>query len=83
MTRTKVGAAGKYGPRYGTKVRKLSLEIEKRLRRKYRCPNCGAERVRRESTGIWQCKKCGLKFASGAYSPSVRGPAENVAAAEG
>lgn len=72
MPRTKVGAAGKYGPRYGTKIRKLALEIERKLRRRYRCPSCGAERVKRVSTSIWQCGKCGLKFAGGAYSPAAQ-----------
>jgi len=72
LARTKVGAAGKYGPRYGMKIRKLTLEIERKLRQKYKCPKCGAERVKRVSTGIWQCKKCGVKFAGGAYSPTVQ-----------
>lgn len=78
MARTKVGAAGKYGPRYGAKIRKLALDIERKLRTKYRCPECGAERVRRRSTGIWQCGKCGAKFAGGAYSPSVTRAPEQV-----
>ncbi|MEM2874553.1 MAG: 50S ribosomal protein L37ae [Candidatus Hadarchaeales archaeon] len=72
MPRTKTGAAGKYGPRYGTKIRKLALEIERKLRRKYRCPRCGAQRVKRISTSIWQCSKCGVKLAGGAYTPSAQ-----------
>ncbi len=70
MSRTKkVGAAGKFGPRYGRKVRKLFVDVEGRLRKRYRCPNCAAPRVKRVSTSIWQCKRCGVKFAGGAYSP--------------
>jgi len=73
----KVGSTGKFGPRYGTKIRKLALEVERKLRQKYRCPSCGALRVRRVSTSLWQCGRCGVKFAGAAYSPSVlAAPAE-------
>lgn len=72
MGRTKkVGPAGRFGPRYGTKVRKLVAEIERRQRQAHKCPSCGALRVKRVSTAIWQCRKCGVKFASGAYVPSA------------
>lgn len=72
MPRTKkVGSTGKFGPRYGTKIRKLTLEVERKVRQKYRCPSCGALRVRRVSTSLWQCGRCGVKFAGAAYSPSV------------
>ena len=83
MPRTKkVGPTGRLGPRYGTKVRKLVLEVERKLRRSYKCPSCGAVRVKRVSTSIWQCGRCGTKFAGAAYSPSMlaapagEGPAE-------
>ncbi|HID60971.1 MAG TPA: 50S ribosomal protein L37Ae [Hadesarchaea archaeon] len=72
MSRTKkVEAAGRFGPRYGRKVRKLFIDTERKLRRKYKCSNCGALQVKRVSTSIWQCKRCGVKFAGGAYSPSM------------
>lgn len=66
----KVGSAGRFGPRYGTKVRKLVLEIERRAKGPHRCPSCGALKVGRVSTSIWQCRRCGVKFASGAYIPA-------------
>ncbi|MCS7131257.1 MAG: 50S ribosomal protein L37ae [Hadesarchaea archaeon] len=71
MGRTKkVGPAGRFGPRYGTKVRKLIAEIERKQRQAHKCPSCGAVGVKRVSTAIWQCRRCGVKFASGAYVPS-------------
>ncbi len=67
----KIGSAGGLGPRYGTKVRKLVAEVERKLRQGYRCPNCGAVRVRRSGSSIWQCRRCGAKFAGAAYTPSA------------
>ncbi|MCD6248088.1 MAG: 50S ribosomal protein L37ae [Hadesarchaea archaeon] len=66
----KVGSAGRFGPRYGTKVRKRVLAVEKGLRLSYRCPNCGSQKVRRAGTGIWRCRRCGTKFAGAAYRPT-------------
>ena len=36
----------------------------------HRCPECEIVRVKRVSTGIFQCRHCGFKYASGAYGPS-------------
>lgn len=77
----KVGLAGRLGPRYGTRVRKLVLEVERKLRQRYKCPSCGAVKVKRVSTSIWQCRRCGAKFAGAAYSPSALVPAEAKAGA--
>ncbi|MEM2890729.1 MAG: 50S ribosomal protein L37ae [Candidatus Hadarchaeum sp.] len=72
MPRTKkIGSAGRFGPRYGTKVRKLVVEVEKKLKQEYKCPSCGALKVRRAGSSIWQCRRCGAKFAGGAYTPTV------------
>ncbi len=65
----KVGAAGRFGPRYGTRVKKRLKAVEQEMRRPHRCPNCGALRLRRVSTAIWQCRRCGAKFAGAAYTP--------------
>ena len=74
----KVGASGRFGPRYGTKIRKRVLAVELELRRAHACPSCGAKTARRESTGIWQCRRCGAKFAGAAYRPST--PASKLTA---
>lgn len=71
-TRTKkVGPTGRFGPRYGTKIRALWRAVELKAKQKYKCPSCGAMKVKRAGTAIWQCRRCGLKFAGGAYTPST------------
>jgi len=62
----KVKSTGKFGPRYGVKVRKRILEIEK-LPDKYTCPHCSYDTLVRKSSGVWYCKKCGKTIASSAY----------------
>ncbi len=69
MSKTKkVGSTGRFGVRYGLKVRQRLLEIENKQKAFYKCPNCHKIKVKRVSVGIWQCNKCDLKFAGKAYS---------------
>lgn len=65
----KVGPAGRYQSRYGVKARDRIRNIEVKQRAKHVCRKCGHKKVKRISTSIWQCKKCGTKFAGGAYLP--------------
>lgn len=65
----KIGSAGRFGARYGKKVRKIVAEIEKLQRRRHVCPSCKMPYVKRISTGIYYCKKCKIKFAGKAYYP--------------
>lgn len=58
--------------RYGKKIRDGLKNIKRLTTRKYKCPLCTRISVRRISTGIWQCKKCGTKFASNAYKFEVK-----------
>ncbi|MEM1927835.1 MAG: 50S ribosomal protein L37ae [Acidilobaceae archaeon] len=72
MGRTKVvGPAGSYGARYGLSVRRRVRDILVKLRSPHTCPFCGKQgSVRRVSVGIWVCRKCGSRWAGGAYTPS-------------
>jgi len=67
MVSKKVKSAGRFGVRYGRKIRQRVLDVEKKQRRWHKCPQCSKERVKRLSFGIWQCKKCSTKFANKAY----------------
>ncbi|MCK4614337.1 MAG: 50S ribosomal protein L37ae [Thermoplasmata archaeon] len=72
MSSTKIGTTGRYGPRYGIKIRRQTASIEGNLRKRHQCPRCLHMSVRRVSTGIWECRRCNLKFAGGAYVPTAR-----------
>ena len=66
-----VGVAGRFGPRYGVRIRRRSQEIDESRRSKHVCPKCQATAVRRRSSGVWQCRHCGHVFAGGAYRPVI------------
>jgi large subunit ribosomal protein L37Ae len=67
MAKTKlVGAAGRYGPRYGQHIKRKIADIESKQRVKQKCPFCN-KTVKRVAAGIWQCKKCKKRFAGHAY----------------
>ena len=63
----KVGITGKYGTRYGAKLRKQAKAIEILQRTKYTCPFCGKNSIRRFAVGIWRCKACRRSIAGGAW----------------
>lgn len=65
----KVGPVGRYGARYGVRAKTRIKNIELIQRKKQMCPECGHKSVKRVSTAIWECRKCGNKFAGGAYLP--------------
>ncbi|MEM5831259.1 MAG: 50S ribosomal protein L37ae [Candidatus Aenigmatarchaeota archaeon] len=65
----KVGPSGRFGARYGMKLREKIDEIEIIQRKFHKCPSCGFKKLKRISTGIWYCKKCNKKIASSAYLP--------------
>ena len=67
------GSAGRFGARYGRVARRRVKEIEAEMNEKHACPECGADAVSRQGTGIWQCRKCDYKYAGGAYRPETPG----------
>jgi large subunit ribosomal protein L37Ae len=68
----KIGLAGGFGARYGTVARRQYVEIVTGLRSKHECPRCRFKTVKRWSVGVWHCRKCGYKFAGGAYTPTTK-----------
>lgn len=48
---------------------KSCQKIEEEMKRKHVCPSCDRPGVKRESRGIWKCRKCGAVFTGGAYLP--------------
>lgn len=80
----KVGPAGSFGPRYGTVARRRYAEVVSGMRIRHECPRCHVRAVKRLTVGIWSCRKCGVKFAGGAYLPATKlGNISKRAAREG
>jgi len=65
----KTRSAGRFGARYGRKIRKEVADIEEQTRALHKCPKCERKSVKRTGTGIWQCSKCGYTFTGGTYIP--------------
>jgi large subunit ribosomal protein L37Ae len=64
-----VGSAGRFGVRYGKRLRETVSKIEEDQKKRHTCPKCNMPFVVRVSSGIWKCKKCGAKFTGLAYKP--------------
>lgn len=52
---------------YGASLRKQVKKIEISQHARYTCTFCGKVSVKRNATGIWDCKSCGKTIAGGAY----------------
>jgi len=68
----KVGPTRGLGTRYGSTVRKRYTKIVSSLKEANKCPQCSTVSVRRQSVGVWECRKCGFTFAGGAYTPVTK-----------
>jgi len=68
----KVGPARGLGPRYGATVRKRYVKVITEMKKPHKCPQCGFRKVKRESVGVWKCRKCGYTFTGGAYTPVTK-----------
>jgi len=68
----KVGPTRGLGARYGAMVRKRYIKVVKGMKKPHKCPQCGLQRVKRISVGVWKCRKCGFTFTGGAYTPITK-----------
>ncbi|HER54328.1 MAG TPA: 50S ribosomal protein L37ae [Candidatus Bathyarchaeota archaeon] len=68
----KVAMTRGLGTRYGATLRKRYVKVLTEQRKIHKCPQCGAEAVKRESVGVWNCGKCNVTFAGGAYTPVTK-----------
>ncbi|MCI4352512.1 MAG: 50S ribosomal protein L37ae [Thermoplasmata archaeon] len=68
MRRTKkVGSTGWMGPRYGIRIRRRVLEIDRAQHKASTCPKCSTVTLWRVASGIYECQRCGVRVSSGAY----------------
>ena len=58
----------RFKARYGRKPRSKFAAIEILQHANQKFPQCNKISVRRLAAGIWQCRKCTLKFAGKAYT---------------
>ncbi|MCK4477755.1 50S ribosomal protein L37ae [Candidatus Bathyarchaeota archaeon] len=79
----KIGPTGGLKSRYGATVRKRYIEVVTETKKRHRCPQCHASTVKRQSVGVWECRKCGFTFTGGAYTPSTKLGATAKRAARG
>ncbi|MCI4341639.1 MAG: 50S ribosomal protein L37ae [Thermoplasmata archaeon] len=63
----KIGSTGWMGPRYGIRIRRRVLEIDREKNKDSPCPRCSTVTLARVASGIFECRRCGTRFASGAY----------------
>jgi len=68
MAKRKAKSAGRFGARYGSRLKEKFSEVEAKQKKKYKCPLCLKPKVKRVTSGIWHCDKCDTKFAGKAYS---------------
>jgi large subunit ribosomal protein L37Ae len=63
----KVGSTAWMGPRYGIRIRRRVLEIDRNKAKPASCPRCSTVTLQRVASGIFECRRCGTRFASNAY----------------
>ena len=68
----KIGSTRGFEARYGATVRKRYIAAIAGLKKAHDCPKCGSTSVRRQSVGVWKCRKCGATFTGGAYTPTTK-----------
>jgi large subunit ribosomal protein L37Ae len=78
----KVGPTGWMGPRYGIRIRRRVVEIDRVRSSSSPCPRCSTVTLRRVASGIFECSRCGTRFASNAYAFTAPPPISRAADAE-
>jgi large subunit ribosomal protein L37Ae len=85
----KVGSTGWMGPRYGIRIRRRVQDIDRVKSANSPCPKCATVTVHRLGSGVYECRRCHRRFASGAYEFVANPPitrseraAEEIAAPE-
>jgi len=68
----KVGPTRGLGARYGSTLRKQYAKVISEMKKVHKCPQCSSSKVRRQSVGVWKCRKCGFTFTGGAYTPFTK-----------
>jgi len=68
----KVGPTRGFGSRYGATVRKRYIAVVTKMKMTQKCPQCSSKTVKRQSVGVWKCRKCGFTFSGGAYTSSTK-----------
>jgi len=68
----KVAMTRGLGTRYGATLRKRYVKVLTEAKQTYKCSQCSTVAVKRESVGIWHCKKCNVTFTGGAYTPVTK-----------
>ncbi len=63
----KVGNTGWMGPRYGIRLRRRVLDLDRARGASAACPRCSTVTIDRVASGVFECRRCGTRFASGAY----------------
>lgn len=70
----KVGSTGWMGPRYGIRIRRRVLDIDREKTKDSACPHCSTVTLARVASGVYECRRCGTRFSSGAYQFSPPPP---------
>ena len=70
----KVGSTGWMGPRYGIRIRRRVIDIDQARARASACPRCSTVTLHRVASGVFECRRCGTRFASSAYVVSPPPP---------
>jgi large subunit ribosomal protein L37Ae len=69
-----LGSVKRFGVRYGRTVKERLAKVERVQKAAHKCPYCSYDKVKFMSVGIWNCTKCGAKFASKAYNVEKPAP---------